>query len=67
MVQTILGIAVVVGFFSIGLKLVRHPQASLATFDRPATDQHIRAARFIGGGFLIFVLLALVQLFRGMH
>ena len=67
MVPTILGIAVLVGFFSIGLRLIRHPEASLAEFNRPTTPKHVRAIRFIGGGFLIVVFLALVQLFRGIH
>ena len=67
MVPTILGIAVLVGFFSIGLRLIRHPEASLAEFNRPTTPKHVRAMRFIGGFFLTFAFMALVQLFRGMH
>jgi hypothetical protein len=65
--QTLLGIAIVVVFFSIGAMLIRNPKPYLAKLGRPATDKHIRAMRFIGAGFLIFVLMAVVQLFRSTH
>ena len=65
--QTLLGIAVVVLFFSIGVMLIRNPKSYLAKLGRPATDKHVRAMRLIGAGFLIFVLMTLVQWFRSMR
>jgi len=65
--QTIFGIAVVVMFFSIGLRLIRHPKPFLAKLGRPATDRHIRATRLIGTGFLILVLMVLVQWFSSLR
>lgn len=62
-----LGIAIVVVFFSIGATLIRNPKSYLAKLGRPATDKHIRAMRLIGAGFLIFVLMTLVQWFRSMR
>jgi hypothetical protein len=63
--QPLLGIAIVVVFFSIGAILIRNPKPYLAKLGRPATVKHIRAMRIIGAGFLILVLMTLVQLFRG--
>jgi hypothetical protein len=65
--QTLLGIAILVVFFLIGALLIRNPKSYLAELGRPSTDKHTRAMRIIGAGFVILVLLALVQLFRGPH
>jgi hypothetical protein len=65
--QTVLGIAILVGFLIIGLELIRKPKAFLHSFDRPSTDKHIRATRLIGAGFVIVVIMALLQLFFSMH
>ena len=62
--QTLLGIAVLVVFFSIGAMLIRNPKPYLAKLGRPSTDKHIRAMRLIGAGFLFLVLMTLVQWFR---
>jgi hypothetical protein len=65
--QTLLGIAILVGFFSIGVLLIRNPKSNLAALGRPATDKHIRAMRVIGAGFVFLALLGLAQLFRSPH
>jgi hypothetical protein len=65
--QTLLGIAILVGFFSIGVLLIRNPRSNLAALGRPATDKHTRAMRIIGAGFVVLALLGLVQLFRSQH
>lgn len=65
--QTVLGIAILVGFLIIGLELIRKPKAFLHSFDRQSTDKHIRAARFIGVGFVVFVIMALLQWFFSLH
>jgi hypothetical protein len=65
--QTFLGIAIVVVFLLIGAMLIRDPRPYLAKLGRPATEKHIRAMRIIGAGFLVFVLMTLVQWFRSMH
>ncbi len=64
MTQTLLGIAILVVFSFIGALLIRSPKSYLARLGRPATDKHTRAMRFIGVGFLILVLLTLIQWFR---
>lgn len=65
--QTLLGIAILVGFLIIGLEAIRNPKAVLARFDRPTTDKHIRAMRLIGIGFLIIVLMGTAQLLRNLR
>ena len=67
MVQALLGIAILVGFLIIGLEAIRNPQVVLARFDRPITDNHIRATRLIGMGFLIIVLMATAQMLRSLR
>ena len=63
--QTLLGIIFVVVFSYIGAMVIRNPKLYLAKLGRPATDKHIRAMRIIGAGFLILVIMTLVQWFRG--
>jgi hypothetical protein len=65
--QTLLGIAILVGFISIGVLLIRNPKSNLAALGRPATDKHIRAMRVIGAGFVILALMGLAQLLRSQH
>ncbi|MFZ0278608.1 MAG: hypothetical protein WA651_05885 [Candidatus Sulfotelmatobacter sp.] len=62
--QTLLEVAILIVFFSIGTMLIGNPRSYLAKLGRPATDKHIRATRLIGAGFLMLVLMALVQWFR---
>jgi hypothetical protein len=52
---------------SIGALLILNPKHFLAELGRPATDKHIRAMPIIGAGFLIVVLMTLVEWFRSLH
>jgi len=64
MIQAALGIAIL-GFFAVmGLRLMATPKSFLAKFGRPATQKHVRATRFIGFSFLLFVAMAVVSWVR---
>ncbi len=65
--QTILGLTILVFILIIGMELIRRPKAFLDSFDRPATDKHIRVTRFIGAGWVVFVIMALTQWFFSRH
>ena len=65
--QTVLGIAILAAFFSIGVPLIRNPKSHLSKLGRPLTDKHVRAMRIIGVGFVALALLGLVQFFRRPH
>jgi len=57
-------IGIVVVFAWIGVALIMNPKQWLERNRRSTADNHIRAVRLIGGGFLAFVLLTLWHFIR---
>jgi hypothetical protein len=49
-----------------GLNLIANPKEWLERHERPTTDKHLKASRFIGWMFLALVLLMLLQLVRSL-
>jgi hypothetical protein len=62
--QLLLLVFVTVFFAAMGFRLILWPEDFLAKLGRPATTKHVRATRFIGALFLLFVISALSQWFR---
>ena len=61
------GAIVIVVFTWQGLNLVSDPEQWLIRHGRPTGEKHIRASRFIGWMFLVFVALTLLQLARRLY
>ena len=59
-----LDIGIIAVFTWLGLGLIANPKQWLERHGRSTGDNHIRATRFIGGGFLAIVLLILWQFIR---
>ena len=57
-------VGIVVVFTGLGLALIMNPKQWLERNHRSTADNHIRAVRIIGGGFLAFVFLTLCQFIR---
>lgn len=57
-------IGIIAVFTWLGLGLIANPKRWLERHGRSTADNHIRATRFIGGGFLAIVLLILWQFIR---
>jgi len=64
--QTMVGIALAIGLLVLGLRLTRKPKEFLVGLGRPATEKHIRATRFLGALAFVFLIMLLVQWYRGL-
>jgi len=60
------GVLAIAAFTWQGLNLIAHPKEWLERYGRSTAPKHIRASRFIGWIFLLFVVLVLWQVIRGL-